>query len=533
MSTNKTVRSDLPNNSGISLQEQALSYAALDWHVFPVLPYRPGIQIGGDEYKAAKAPVAALVHHGHRDATTDPSVIKGWWEKVPRARIGLACKPSGIVVIDHDTYKDSAEALEDLPDTLTAETPQGGIHYYFRRPDGDWGDIRVPGIDLKGNGYVILPSVDSGGYAWVNNLPIADFPPAMVERFFTPEVIGPGPQTVEEVTDRESFLIEEATLRRLGDYRVKGEDARGRVLVELSDCPFDPTGHSAPWKAYIGIGSRGRPFAGCVMAGCAGRGWRDLPSADYSDVSWEEVRYSDPDEPKEWNGTELALADLPEISFLPLFGCDGYIPLGFTTILGAEPKAGKTTLLLHMLQEWTRIGHSILYVTEESERLWKPRLSGVPEDWGRLTLLPAYEASAEFMLERVRLAEEDIIVVDTARAVLRFRDENDNAGVEQTLRPWIQAARSRNKTLVVLHHARKGGGPLLEALSGAHALVGAFDQVLVLRRDVSTSTVIGNRKKRWVSGFGRFGGVQHLMYTQESDSTLHLEGLTDVAAWEQ
>jgi hypothetical protein len=513
--------------------DAALSYAAQGWPVFPVSPFRPGVVVGSNEYKAAKRPVTWLARRGHHDATTNADVIRAWWAQVPRARVGLDCKSAGLLVIDHDDYKENAAQLPPLPATLVATTPQGGKHYYFTYPEGDWTDKREHGLDTKANGYVILPSPDSGGYDWEvsGNYEPVTLPAELTEFLLKREEQGPGPQSIGEVNDREAFLVEEIALRNLGGYRVKGEDAKGRVVVELESCPFDSAGHQGAYKSIIGIGSKGEPFAHCVMAGCGGKRWQDLPEPRYDTVDWELVRVSQGAEgPREWRGDELAVADLPPIEFLPVFGAMGYIPLGHSTIIGAQPKGGKTTLLNAVMREWLGAGHTILYVTEESETLWKPRLSGDPKLWQGLTLLPVYQEgiSPQYLLERVRLADEDIIVVDTARAVIKWADENSATDVEGTVGPWLKATRARGKTFIAVHHAKKGGGPLLEALAGSHALVGAFDQVLVLRRDEVTADQrrAGERpekNRRWLSGWGRFGGVPHLMY-QKDGRELLLEG---------
>lgn len=507
--------------------EAALAYAARGWHVFPVMPHRGAV--GSEDYKTAKRPVGWLVRGGHNDATTDPETIERWWSQVPRARVGLACRPSGVLVIDHDDYKEHAAQLPPLPETLTSVTPQGGKHFFFAYPEGEWTDRREHGLDTKGNGYVILPSPDAGGYEWMpgpERSMVMYLPPELTEFLLKREEQGPGPQTTEEIEDRERFLVEEISLRSLGDYRVKGEDAKGRVLVELERCPFDAADHAHPFKAIIGIGSKGEPFAHCVMAGCGGRGWRDLPAPDYSHIEWTEVGIQ-PGEHREWNGADLARASLPPIEFLPLFGCDGYIPEGFSTLLAAPPKAGKTTLLRTMVREWLDIDRSVLLLTEEPDRLWQPRLDGDPEDWAGLTLLPAFGSSSEAMLERIRLADEDIVIIDTGRSVIRWQDENDNAGMERTVRPWIQAARTKNRTFLVLHHARKGGGQFGEEISGGHALFGLFDQALVLKRDEVSAAdkklgLRPDQNLRWVQGWGRFGTVATMAYGLDG-SELKLE----------
>jgi DNA repair protein RadA/Sms len=47
----------------------------------------------------------------------------------------------------------------------------------------------------------------------------------------------------------------------------------------------------------------------------------------------------------------------------------------------------------------------------------------------------------------------------------------------------INAARQANKTLIFLHHERKGGGQHGEGIAGGHAALGVVDVGLELVRD--------------------------------------------------
>ena len=86
--------------------------------------------------------------HGVKDATTDRKQIKAWWEKWPKANVGIATgAPSGIFVLDVDgaTGKASLKELEAehgrLPRTVTVKTGNGR-HLYFRSAGGRIGNLR-------------------------------------------------------------------------------------------------------------------------------------------------------------------------------------------------------------------------------------------------------------------------------------------------------------------------------------------------------------------------------------------------------
>jgi hypothetical protein len=112
-----------------------------------------------------------LVPRGLKHATTDPDVIRAWWTRRPRANIGMATGyRSGIVVVDIDLDKGGFETLTALihrygewPTTPAVRTGGGGLHFFFRYPEGagirnDAGKRLGPGLDVRGEGgYVLLP----------------------------------------------------------------------------------------------------------------------------------------------------------------------------------------------------------------------------------------------------------------------------------------------------------------------------------------------------------------------------------------
>ena len=154
----------------------AVAYALRGWHVFPVRP-------------RDKTPLTA---HGVKDATDDVDQIAEWWERWPDANIGLACGPSGLVVIDVDAGKGGYDAWSDLQlrlglddETVTSQTGGGGLHYLFRAPEGvtirNSAGKLGPGLDVRADGgYIVLPpSVHPSGqrYEWAPGLSPDDLDP--------------------------------------------------------------------------------------------------------------------------------------------------------------------------------------------------------------------------------------------------------------------------------------------------------------------------------------------------------------------
>lgn len=165
--------------AGLCPLDAVLAYVAQDFHVFRVVA-------------DAKRPYEA---RGHLDATDDPDEIRRRWTETPTANVGLALKPSGLLVLDLDgdprgLYEDVTGIVGALPATLTHRTAGGGAHLIFRVPEGEtdlsrkirpWGP-ELP-VDVLADGYAILPPSTVNGRAYVVHTlaPIAEAPPALVE----------------------------------------------------------------------------------------------------------------------------------------------------------------------------------------------------------------------------------------------------------------------------------------------------------------------------------------------------------------
>src|SRR5437870_12301185 len=113
----------------MNMLDATLRYASKGLHVFPIMP-------------DAKIPFAGT--HGCKDGTTDAETIRRWWERCPDANIGLLCgRKSNLTVLDFDC-KDGRPGLETVEslqrrfsiDTLTAQTPSGGVHQFFKYVPG-------------------------------------------------------------------------------------------------------------------------------------------------------------------------------------------------------------------------------------------------------------------------------------------------------------------------------------------------------------------------------------------------------------
>ena len=130
----------------------------------------------------------------------DPMEIERDFRRWPDAGVGI---PTGevnrIFVLEADTVEGHGvnglaglEALEArhgfLPATLMAESPSGSVHRYFNWPGKEIKNSTgrlARGVDVKGDGgMVVAPPTRTpkGRYRWLNDLPIVDAPPWVIER---------------------------------------------------------------------------------------------------------------------------------------------------------------------------------------------------------------------------------------------------------------------------------------------------------------------------------------------------------------
>lgn len=153
------------------LYEAAITYIKQGFAVIP-------LKVRGKE---------PLTIHGVKDATTDPVIVQGWWEKWKDANIGIATGQisGGLCVIDMDIDEakgvDGWHSLRDWQDkhgiiqpSWLCKTGRGGYHYYFLSNEPVKNKVKlIPGVDIRGDGgYVVAPpSIHPNGtpYEWDEN----------------------------------------------------------------------------------------------------------------------------------------------------------------------------------------------------------------------------------------------------------------------------------------------------------------------------------------------------------------------------
>jgi len=161
---------DAANGATAPMLRAALDLAKAGWRVIPL---------------NGKVPVIEDWPH---EATTDPSVIRGWWREHPGSNIGARI-PDNHVVIDIDPHNGgSLRALEELagvkmPPTLSIRSGRGGgsVHLHYLRPFPKTTKVRMPeGIDVLTNAQVVMPPsihpATGKRYRWGDTVPVARLP---------------------------------------------------------------------------------------------------------------------------------------------------------------------------------------------------------------------------------------------------------------------------------------------------------------------------------------------------------------------
>ena len=198
-----------------SIRESVELAIEIGWKIFPLYGLDSNwVCMCGNSHEfdqsAGKHP---LTVNGMKAASSSGERIDDWLERT--TNFGVACKESGICVLDIDPRNGGFESFEKLRDdfpevdwqTIRARTGEQwwlnreiegpddfvsrGQHIYFSAPQdmlfrANLGDD-YPGIDIKHNGYVVLPGSKHHSrtfYSWEHspvNFELKEFPSALYE----------------------------------------------------------------------------------------------------------------------------------------------------------------------------------------------------------------------------------------------------------------------------------------------------------------------------------------------------------------
>jgi hypothetical protein len=521
--------------AGAECLEAALAYRRLGWSALCLCPPdHVGVGRGHGqtcpEKHWGKRPLGGgsrWSEYQRRLPTEDE--IRGWWREHGNANVGVVLgSVSGLVRIDTEGALGEAKLLEvskgDLPETLTfVSGRQGGEGRgrLYRTPPGAPAQTGVEGVEagegfrVQGDGAqtVMPPSRHRSGarYVWL-----------------------PGCSPVErEAAPAPGWLLE---LLRLGNSRWRREaPADGAQIAE--GCRNDTLTSMAGGMRRHGFG--GEALYAALAAENAARCSPPLPDGEIQSIARSVARY-EPDAyanahvtvrvgraqetganghatPATGFGPPIPSSMLRKVTDEARWLWKGYVSAGGITLLSALWKAGKTTLLAHMLKAFEGEGEflgqtirptRVLYVTEEHESVWADRRDQIGfGDWVEFlprpfACKPDMRRWTEFLNYLDEVREErgyGLIVFDTIGNLWPVRDENDAARMQECLMPLHSIM--EGSALLLTHHLRKGDGTELTGTRGSGAFMAFVDTIVELRRFNPADQY---DRRRVLTGAGRF-----------------------------
>ena len=466
----------------------ALRYAARGWPVFPChTPTAHGCSCRrGDCARIGKHP---RTQHGLSDATTDEATIRRWWSMWPDANVAIRTGAvSGLVVLDDDSYKGGDESLSDLertyqplPETAQQLTGGGGVQFLFMHPGThvkNGVESLGTGLDIRGDGgYVIAPpSLHESGkhYAWEmthdpDETALAPLPPWLLAlcqettRRDAPSAGEPIPQGRRNQTlfqhgcsfrargCTEAVIL--AALREMNATQCHPPLPDDEVCTVAHSCAQYQAGQAPPGASPPPDGQA-----------------RQEPQASPEPLSFLPALLS---------FQELLTLELPDrkryVEWLP--------ERGLVMVYGPRG-AGKTMFMLGLATALTtgeaflkwQVSHTtgVLYVdgempiSELRDRTVALAGAAIPQGLHFLTGEMVYErlhvdltltgADARSAIEAVLDAHTDmkIVILDNISCLFSGISEDKKQDWEPTS-AWLVRLRHRGITVVLVHHAGKGG----------------------------------------------------------------------------
>ena len=486
-----------------AILDAALQYAEAGFAVIPVTrhdknPYNPG---------------------GSHNGSTDPDVIRAWWNQYPNANVAIVCGHlSGYLCaldVDIKDGKHGDESLKaweaehgDLPNTVRQITGSGGSHYFFRFRDiAQYSNTidALPGIDVRGEySYVVVaPSVYEDGrvYSWDREISVLD---------------------TDEIAEANDSVIE---LLKLHPKSQSNNTAPGKHEPISVRHVSEGSRNSILYSAACALRRYDFPYDAALTAILKTNSSWDCPLPEKEVRKTFDSAYShEPDEVNIYsvnnvteqfdeNGeyirklpAELTMDYLlnPPPKKRPII--DSYLREGEAMLLSGNPKAGKSFLIVQLAlavatgKDW--IGQpchpkKVLYIDGEldpeltAERIKDLRekmgISYYPENLHVVNVMNLDDDSEEVTLKDIAddivygSEKYDVVIIDPLYMFINS-DENDNSQMGKELRN-IRRIKRTGTAVIVVHHTTKGlqsGKLSIDRASGAGVLGRFFDSVLTL-----------------------------------------------------
>lgn len=451
-----------------------------------------------------KAPMGHLVPNGLHDATTDPDIIKSWFDREPEANIGTV-PPNGWAILDVDPREGGKATILNLVNghrlgSLVARTGRGdgGQHIWLREaPDRLPGKLGK-GVDVKkaGKGYVVAPPSihpDTGKpYTWKGSFDLNQVR-AWPKWLQVQEKAPARDQGTSDLTKNQVKQI----LKRIpaDDY-----DDWLRVGMALKSGFGDK---ALPlWVKW----SQTAPDA--ASAEDCKKKWRSFKGSGVSTgtlVSMAGLTHPPPRSAQDDFDDDLPMPEKKEVQAISMvqlstvtpteipWAWKGYLAYGSLHCIAGEPSAGKSSFVAGLVAKITRGHHwpdgtemaepqNVLMVNgEESlQATIVPRLINCGADLKRISVVreEKHPFSLQDDVERVDKAlEEDpsirFVIVDPIGSYMhgKKRKEMDSwkdNDVREVLHPWATLSQKRNICFIFVAHFGKA-----KTMKAMHQVMGS------------------------------------------------------------
>jgi hypothetical protein len=215
----------------------------------------------------------------------------------------------------------------------------------------------------------------------------------------------------------------------------------------------------------------------------------------------------------------------------------GWLARGYITLLVGLWKAGKSTLLAHLLHAFADCGDiagsictcKVLVVTEEGKGIWARRRADLGiQDNVEFVIRPfkgqpgtkEWERFVEILAESVQSSGFDVVVIDPWQSISPVWDENDAAQTMRALTPFYKITES-GAAVLLMHHPRKGDANQGQASRGSGALPGFVDIICELRR---FNPEQADDTRRVLKGLARFDETLPETVIELRDDGYHVVG---------
>lgn len=445
----------------------ALYYRGIGWSPFPVA-------------SGSKTPLVKWEKY-QREVASEAE-IRRWWEQYPDASIGIATgNVSGIVVVDVEAGGETKE----WPPTIVSRTGGGGYHYLYKYPGTTIKNrVRIrEKTDIRGDGgYVVVPpSLHKSG----NNYEWAIAPSDAVLEECPKWLLQENTESSYTKTDWATFL---GTQNAVGTRNHQAAVLAGKILYHNPIELWDTVGWAAlkEWNNA----QNSPPLAEAELKAT----WDSIKKAELAKRSSNDTTPSHSLPAVNYTFTSLgSLLDEPEEDIDWIL--DGMLPSSGFSIVVAKPKVGKSTLVRQLalavacgkpfLERQTSRG-AVLYVALEEKRSEVKKhfklLGGTGNDDLYVYVGSVPQEAHKWLDREIKQRKPVLVIIDTLFRFVNIQDGNDYAKVTSALTPLLSLSRENGAHLMVVHHARKGGGDGGDTTLGSTAIFGSVDTAIFLKK---------------------------------------------------